>query len=267
MNHPGIKPGTNTQSAQPGPSVPPARPSKELIVKHLLRSVALGAALIVVIIGCGGSSAAPSASSVPGASSSALAAPSSAARSNSPAAVASPPAASPSEFATASSPTSLPSLPAIFSNHADPTLESLLPAEVSGIAMQRYSLTLSDVLDAGGDRAAIDAFLAGIGKAESDGSFAAALDPTNTLTGGILAFKVSGADTARLLGGIVSVEQSDLGTGATTRQATVGGKGVTIVSVGTGPNDTEWIYGRGDVVFVVHADDETRAAAFLQALP
>jgi uncharacterized protein with GYD domain len=64
----------------------------------------------------------------------------------------------------------------------------------------------------------------------------------------------------------VSVEQSDLGAGATTKQATVGGKSVTVVSVGTGVNDTEWVYGRDDVVFVIHASDEAHAATFLQAL-
>jgi hypothetical protein len=70
-----------------------------------------------------------------------------------------------------------------------------------------------------------------------------------------------------LLPAIVSVEQSDLGAGATTRQATVGGKNVTVVSVGSGVNDTVWIYGREDVVFVVHAPDESRAALFLEELP
>lgn len=233
------------------------------MLKHLLAQIALGAAAIIGIVGCGGSpSTTPSSSSAAAASSSALAGPSSSAAVPSSAAT-----TSPSTIATASSLASLPSLPAIYSNHADPALEGQLPTEVSGITLRRYSLALADVLDAGGNRAVIDAFLSGIGKTESDGSFASASDPTNTLTGGILAFKVSGADTARLLGGIVSVEQSDLGAGATTRQAKIGGKGVTIVSVGTGPNDTEWIYGRNDVVFVVHADDEARATAFLQALP
>lgn len=132
--------------------------------------------------------------------------------------------------------------------------------------MGHYSISFSDLLDAGGDRASIDAFLAGVGKTEADGSFAVAVDPTNTLGGGIFAFKVNGLDTASLLAGIVAVEQADLD-GATTRQGTVGGKSVTILSRGTGPNDTEWIYGRGDVVFVIHAPDETGAAAFLQALP
>jgi len=223
----------------------------------------LGAAVMVVLVGCGGSPSTPSSSSSASAASSSASATSSSAAVPGSAAATAPP----SEIATASSPASLPSLPAIFSNHADPALEGQLPTKVSGTAMQRYSLTLSEVLDAGGDRAAIDAFLQGIGKTESDGSFAAASDPNNTLTGGILAFKVSGADAVALLAGIVSVEQSDLGGGATTRQGTIGGKSVTIVSVGTGVNDTEWIYGRGDVVFVVHADDETRAAAFLAALP
>lgn len=211
------------------------------------RASAVLFALVVVAAACS-SGATPGSTAVPTPSSAAV-------------------TASPSELANASSPTSLPSLPAIFSNHADPALETLLPAEVSGTALQRYSLTLSAVLDAGGDRAAIDAFLQGIGKTEADGSFAAALDPSNTLIGGIFAFKVSGADAAVLLAAIVSVEASDLGAGATTKQAIVGGKSVTVVSVGTGVNDTEWIYGRGDVVFVVHTSTEALAAAFLQALP
>ncbi len=216
-------------------------------MKDLLAPIALCAAVMIAIVGCGGStSTQPSSSSAPAASASSP--------------------SSPSEPAPTSSPAVLPSLPAIFSNHADPALEGQLPTEVSGIALQRYSLALAAVLDAGGDRAAIDAFLQRIGKTESDSSVAGALDPTNRLTGGILAYKVSGAETATLLAGIVSVEQSDLGAGAAQRQGTVGGKSVTIVSVGAGVNDTEWIYGRGDVVFVVHADSETHAAAYLSAL-
>ena len=224
-------------------------------MKHIFGPIALGAAVMVLILGCAGSPSSPSSPT------SATAAPSSAALPSSPAAT-----ASPSEITPAPPQASLPSLPAIFSNHADPALEGQLPTEVSGTVLLHYSLTFADVLDDGGDHAAIDAFLQGIGKTRSDGSFAAALDPTNSVTGGIFAFKVSGADTATLLAGIVAVEQSDLGGDATTQQATVGGKTVTILSRGTGVNDTEWIYALGDVVFVVHADDEEHAAAFLQAL-
>jgi hypothetical protein len=32
-------------------------------------------------------------------------------------------------------------------------------------------------------------------------------------------------------------------------------------------NDTEWILGRDDVVFVIHAADEVHAATFIEALP
>lgn len=132
--------------------------------------------------------------------------------------------------------------------------------------MGRYSVSLSDLLDGGGDRASIDAFLTGIGKTEADGSFAVAVDPTNSLGGGIFAFKVNGVDTAPLLAGILAAEQADLD-GATPSQATVGGKSVTVLSRGSGPNDTEWLYGRDDVVFVVHAANEAGATAYLQALP
>lgn len=175
-------------------------------------------------------------------------------------------ALSPAATAPATS-TSPRSLPPVNASHADPALEGQLPAEVSGTQLQRSSATFAELLAAGGDRTTIDSFLQRIGKTEADGTYAAAFDPTGALGGGIFAFKVSGADTATLLAGIAALEASDLGAGASTTQATVGGKAVTVVSVGSGVNDTEWIYGRGDVVFVVHAADETHAAAYLQALP
>lgn len=155
----------------------------------------------------------------------------------------------------------------IFSNHADPALEALLPSSVSGTPLLRYSLTLTQLLDSGSDRVGVNAFLQSINKTEADGSYASAFDPSNKLGGGISAFKVAGADAAALLAGITALQITDLGTGATTEAATVGGKNVTVASVGDGVNDTEWIYGHGDVVFVVQAPDETHAAAFLTALP
>ena len=158
------------------------------------------------------------------------------------------------------------SLPAVTASHADPALEALLPAEISGTPMQRSSATLAALVAAGANRTAIDGFLQGIGKSESDGTYAAAFDPANAVGGGIFAFKVAGVDAGVLLPAILAVEQSDLGAGATTRKANVGGKDVTVVSVGTGVNDTEWVYARDGVVFVIHAPDEAHAAAYLQAL-
>jgi hypothetical protein len=234
--------------------------SKEFLVKLVLGPIVLGASVMVAMVGCGGNSSTPPSSPAAVAPSSVSAAPVAEAPSS---AAATASTAAPS---AAGSPADLPSLPAIFSSHSDPGLEGQLPAEVSGTTLQRYSISFSDALDAGGDRASIDAFLAGVDKTEADGSFAVAVDPTNTLGGGIFAFKVNGLDTASLLPAILSVEQSDLGAGATTKQATVGGKSVTVVSVGTGVNDTEWVYGRDDVVFVIHAADEAHAATFLQAL-
>jgi hypothetical protein len=231
-------------------------------VKHLMGPIALSAAVMILVVACGGGASAPSSVSTTTA-----APPASADTTSAPAASSAADTASPSDSAASASPASQSSLAAIFSEHDDPGLEAQLPAVVSGAAMQRYSLTLAKILDAGGDRAAIDGFLQRIGKTEADGTFAAAFDPTNSVTGGIFAFKVSGADAATLLAGIVAVEQSDLGGGAA-QPATVGGKSVTVVSVGNGVNDTEWVFGRGDdVVFVVHADNEAHAAAYLEALP
>jgi hypothetical protein len=227
---------------------------KSSVARRVFVSVTIGTAIILVLTGCGSSASSPpsnAAGGSPAAASSASAALSS---------------SEPSAVATTPSSSAGPSLPAVTSSHADPALEALLPAEITGTSMQRSSATLAALIASGGDRTAIDAFLQGLGKSESDGTYAAAFDPTNTVGGGIFAFKIAGVNADVLLPAIVSVEQSDLGAGATTKQATVGGKRVTVVSVGTGVNDTEWVYGRDDVVFVIHAADEAHAAPFLQAL-
>jgi hypothetical protein len=227
---------------------------KSCVGRRVFVPVAIGAAIAVVLTGCG-SSASNSPSNAAGGSPAAVSPASAALSSTEPSAVATTPPLSAG-----------PSLPAVTSSHADPALEALLPGEISGTSMQRSSATFAALLASGGDRTAIDAFLQGLGKSESDGTYAAAFDPTNTVGGGIFAFKIAGVNAGVLLPAIVSVEQSDLGAGATTKQATVGGKSVTVVSVGTGVNDTEWVYGRDDVVFVIHASDEAHAATFLQAL-
>jgi hypothetical protein len=227
---------------------------KSSVARRVFVPMAISAAIILVLTGCG-SGASNSPSTASGGSPTPAFSASSALSSSEPSAV-----------ATTSSSSAGPSLPAVTSSHADPALEALLPAEISGTSMQRSSATLVALLASGGDRTAIDAFLQGLGKSESDGTYAAAFDPTNAISGGIFAFKIAGVNASVLLPAIVSVEQSDLGAGATTKQATVGGKSVTVVSVGTGVNDTEWVYGRDDVVFVIHAADEAHAATFLQGL-
>ena len=223
------------------------------VARRVFIPTVIGAAFVVVLTGCGGGSNPPS--SAAGGSPAAASSASAAIASSEPPAV-----------ATTGPSSAGPSLPAVTSSHADPALEALLPAEVSGIAMQRSSATLAALLASGGDRTAVDTFLQKLGKSEADGTYAAAFDSTNTVGGGIFAFKIAGVNADVLEPAIVSVEQSDLGAGATTKQATVGGKSVTMVSVGSGVNDTEWVYGRDDVVFVIHAADEAHAATFLQAL-
>ncbi len=217
-----------------------------------------GTAILVLAAACGSSAPATSAvggSSAPGATAT------TATGSSAPSA----PASSPAVSGPAT--TSAPSVPAILGSHADPALEALLPTSIGGTGLAVSSLTLKAVLDAGGDRPAIDAFLASIGKSEADGSVAFAVDLSGAVPGGISAFKITGADAATLLGGIVALQRGDLGSGATATPAKVGGKSVTVVSIGNGVNDNAWIYGHGDVVFVVKAPDEASAMAYLTVLP
>ena len=227
-----------------------------------LRLLPLAAAVIVLVAACGGStSSAPTGGSAaprtPGGSVAAASLP----VAGSPAVAAS---AAPS---LAGQPSAQPSAPVITGTHADPALEALLPAAVGGTPLARSSVSLATMLDSGANRPAIDAFLGSIGKSEGDGSVALAVDPSGVVPGGISAFKVTGADATALLGGLVAVERSDLGAGATVAQATVGGKAVTVLTIGNGVNDNTWVYGHGDVVFVVKAPDAARAAAFLELLP
>ncbi len=237
------------------PVLPSTPTTRDHAVRRRLAPIVAGTAMVVALAACG--------SAPPAAPATATGGPSIVALTGAPAA--SPlPTTGPSTGAGPSAPSGSSS---ILSSHADPDLEARLPAEVSGKPLQRSSATLAALLASGGDRTAIDAFLKSLGKSEADGSFASAYDASNTLGGGIFAFRIAGVTSDVLLPAIVSVEQSDLGAGATTRQANVGGKAVTIVSVGDDVNDTEWVHGSGEVVFVVHAPDEAHAAAFLQALP
>ncbi len=156
---------------------------------------------------------------------------------------------------------------AFTNSHSNPDLESQLPSTVSGSTLTKFSLGLADLIANGGDRTTVDAFLASIGKSENDASVASAYDPSGKLAGGISAFRVVGADAGSLLAGIVALETSSLGSAATKTQSSVGGKSVTVLSIGTGANDTRWVYGHGDIVFVIQARDEATAASYLTVLP
>ena len=160
-----------------------------------------------------------------------------------------------------------PSLPAVTASHADPALEALLPAEISGTrdaALQRHARCH----DRGrcqphGDRRLprrVSASPSRTGRMPPP-----SIRPTRSAAGSSRS-RSRAWTPACCCRRSCAVEQSDLGTGATTSQATVGGKHVTVVSVGNGVNDTEWVYARDGVVFVIHAADEAHAAGFLEAL-
>ena len=111
-----------------------------------------------------------------------------------------------------------PSLPAVVS-HADPAFESqLLPAEVSGHrpADVQPDATAECSTPVARTARRSTRSLRRSARPRRTAASPTALDPTGALGGGIMAFKVSGRRSgAALLAGIVSVEQSDLGTGAT----------------------------------------------------
>ena len=224
----------------------------------------IAAVLLLLLISVGGCSGSTAPATAPTGSAAATS------PASTPVAASLPPVATAVPTLAPSIPIALPSgiTDALFATHSDPSLESLLPRQVAGLQMLTYSLTLEELIAAGtSDPSTVEPFLANLGKTVADASFAAAFDPNGTLPGGIQAFKIAGADTRKLMEGFVGLARQDVGIDATIVGGTVGGKSVTIVSAGDGPNDTQWLYGRGDVVFTVVAPDETAAAQYLAALP
>ncbi len=246
--------------------------------------VLAGTLLALAAAACGSGSQASPAGATPArsaaptqAGSAAASAPASASAAASTATTGGATTAAPTTAASASATTSAPTtaasagasvgVPSIFDKHSAPDLEAQLPDVVAGATLSKYSLTLAELLDdPSADRAAITAFVERLGKTLADAAVAAAYDASGRLDGAVQAYRISGADPAGLLAGMVSVAQSDLGADAAIRQATIAGKSVTVVSVGTEVNDTQWLYSRGDIVFVVHAPDEATATLYLMAL-
>lgn len=158
-------------------------------------------------------------------------------------------------------------LPSIDLPNSAPELAALIPDEIGGVMLQKSSMDGQDFMASGGgtNQEFVD-FLDRLG-AEPDDVSVAFGSGADASGGGaaVFAFKVAGADTDQLLDEMqASLEAEASATGF--EDANVGGKEV---RRGTSTDDSgnAYLYGVGDIVFLVATADEDAAAEVLAELP
>jgi hypothetical protein len=227
--------------------------------RHRVPYVAV-ALLGLVIAACSGSSATPSPTtaappSVASASPSASAAPSSSA------------APSGSSLPSIALPSGSGAFPSFSLPHEDPALEAVLPSSINGAQLQKGSFKGAGFVQGAGNNAKqFTDFLGALGKSPNDVSFAIAVDMSGTFQGSVGAFRVAGADQGQLMTAFTAAAKQGA-SGAQVTQANVGGKDVTKIVDPTDTSGAQYVYGKGDTLFLAQAKDDATAATMLQALP
>jgi hypothetical protein len=155
----------------------------------------------------------------------------------------------------------------LLARHDDPSLERLLPKAVAATPLSTRSLSAAEFIP----EAASSAFAAFVGPLGGDvagAALATAFDGTGSLQGTINALRVPGADPGGLLAAYVSLEAGQAPESPTVAERDIAGRVVHALTIGTGPNSvTRYVFGDGDVVFIVDAIDEQTAIAFIEAVP
>jgi hypothetical protein len=217
----------------------------------------LAASLITVVMaGCGGASATPSATTRP------VQTPAQSSASKSPAA----PSGSAAGSSVGASPSATDdslSLP-----HADSKLEALLPKELGGAALQSYSVALSVYLASatGGDSVLYTPWLVSMGKTAQEVTMAVATDVTRTENVIVEAFAVPGVSDAKIasaFGDAATGKGWKVSSGSVAQKACL-----EIVDPSpTGDLSTGYAYAKAGVLYVVVTDDPALLLAAYIHLP
>lgn len=141
------------------------------------------------------------------------------------------------------------------------SLESLLPNELRGVRLFKFSIS-GDEFEAD---ASTMALLERLGASPDDASAAFAVDPAGRVSGQVVALRVAGADSELLRdeyrAAVEGVAGSEL------REEEIGGR---VVLTGENPEDpasSVYFYARGDVLLFVFTSDPSLAAEALALLP
>jgi hypothetical protein len=148
--------------------------------------------------------------------------------------------------------------------HADPDLEALLPTSLGGVTLIVESQAGTDLST---DSAAFDAFLAKFGRTRADFSLASAYSPGG-LKAQVGAWRLRGADPARLLDAFAAAVQASSSTPLTRVEETVGGRTVTrIGDPGQLTQGPIYVFVRGDTLLFVETTEPALAAEAIGKLP
>ena len=148
--------------------------------------------------------------------------------------------------------------------HADPQLEALLPTRLGGVALTIESQAGTELAT---NSAAFDAFLAGLGRTRADFSLASAYSQGG-LKAEVGAWRVRGADPARLVPGLKKAVQASSTTPLTVARETVAGRAVTrIGDPGQLTQGPLYVFVRGDTLLFVQTPERALAEEAMTKLP
>lgn len=148
---------------------------------------------------------------------------------------------------------------------AAPVLEAEMPRSLNGTTLTIESATDAISLGSSPNNRALDAAMTSLGKTPADLEIADAYDASGSLTASVLGFRVAGVDPAKLRPLILEIWLSSTAPGATSSSVTLSDTTATKLSYGDGGPD-EYVFIRGDSVFLVETTDQTLAVSAVAAM-
>jgi hypothetical protein len=147
--------------------------------------------------------------------------------------------------------------------HADPELEGLLPTTLGGVALTIESQAGPDLMT---KSAALDKFLASMGKTSADFTLASAYSH-GELRAEVGAWRVKGADTALLLPGFKTAVQASSTTPLVQAEEVLAGYLVTrLGSPGQLTRGPLYVFARADALLFVQTPERALAEEAMQKL-
>ena len=150
--------------------------------------------------------------------------------------------------------------------HQAPDLEAEIPGDVNGVTLTKLSFNGAGMASLGGSSEEFMAVLGTLGKTPADFTAAVATD-MGTSSLDVSAIRIAGVDANALYQAFAADVKKNT-PNVQLSQVSLGGKTVT---KGVDPSDTsggaQYVYTKGDTLFVVSTTDEGLATAALQKLP
>lgn len=166
--------------------------------------------------------------------------------------------------ATTGSGVALPSL-----GNSDKELEALIPDMAAGVTLQKFSMRGGEFATSANADAETLAFLGALGVSASDigVAFGFGYSAEAKAAIAIFAFRAAGASSDRLVQQFKDATNKNRSTPLAWRSGSVGGKPVQWAADASQQDVRLYLYGRGDVLFLVSATTESQAADALGKLP